>query len=238
MCDFFVKEKPEITKRQEILKRYPYSVDDIYNYDLFSTKPNEKILKSSNLTIDNILKEIYGENNIPIIGKKKLVKINAETELYPPKIFGNKIEQLVKKDDGFYRSIINGLYWIKNPLLEVEYRNLGYDSTLQVDIINLFKGKIIEWILDEENLNKLYNKFNIKYILQLKEKLVSQDPLDRMYKYEIYILSDILNYKISVLNQYDEKIFEYNTNSSNVITIKYDLYNDIINKYYVIYTIN
>jgi hypothetical protein len=56
-------------------------------------------------------------------------------------------------------------------------------------------------------------------------------------KYEIYILSDILNYKISVLNQYDEKIFEYNTNSSNVITIKYDLYNDIINKYYVIYTI-
>ena len=167
-----------------------------------------------------------------------MVKINAETELYPPKIFGNKIEQLVKKDDGFYRSIINGLYWIKNPLLEVEYRNLGYDSTLQVDIINLFKGKIIEWILDEENLNKLYNKFNIKYILQLKEKLVSQDPLDRMYKYEIYILSDILNYKISVLNQYDEKIFEYNTNSSNVITIKYDLYNDIINKYYVIYTIN
>jgi len=227
-----------IIKRQEILKRYPYSVDDIYNYDLFSTKPNEKILKSSNLTIDNILKEIYGENNIPIIGKKKLVKINAETELYPPKIFGNKIEQLVKKDDGFYRSIINGLYWIKNPLLEVEYRNLGYDSTLQVDIINLFKGKIIEWILDEENLNKLYNKFNIKYIPQLKEKLVSQDPLDRMYKYEIYILSDILNYKISVLNQYDEKIFEYNTNSSNVITIKYDLYNDIINKYYVIYTIN
>ena len=102
----------------------------------------------------------------------------------------------------------------------------------------MFKGKIIEWILDEENLNKLYNKFNIKYILQLKEKLVSQDPLDRMYKYEIYILSDILNYKISVLNQYDEKIFEYNTNSSNVITIKYDLYNDIINKYYVIYTIN
>jgi hypothetical protein len=35
------------------------------------TQTNSKI-KNYNTTIDNILKEIYGENNIPIIGKKKL----------------------------------------------------------------------------------------------------------------------------------------------------------------------
>jgi len=226
-----------IIERQKILKKFPYSVDDIYNYDFFSTKQNEKILKSSNLTIDNILKEIYGENNIPNIGKKKLIKVNAETELFPPKMFGNKIEQLVKKDNGFYRSIINGLYWYKNPLLEIEYRNLGYDSTLQNDIINLFKGKIIEWLLDENNLHKLYSKFNIKSIPQLKEKLVSQEPLDSMYKYELYILSDILNYQIIVVNQYDEKVLEFNTNKSETITIKYDVYNNIITKFYVIYLI-
>jgi hypothetical protein len=226
-----------IIKRQEILKKYPYTVDDIYNYDSFSSKTNEKIIKTSNLTVDNILKEIYGENNIPNIGKKKLVKVNAETELYPPKIFGNKIEQLVKKDNGFYRSIINGLYWIKNPLLDIEYRNLGYDSILQNDIVNLFKGKIIQWISDDNNMQKLYTKFNIKYIPQLKEKLVSQDPIDSMYRYELYILSDILNYKIMVINQYDEKILEYNSSEADMITIKYDIYNNIITKFYVIYNL-
>jgi len=160
------------------------------------------------------------------------------TELYPPKLFGKKIEQLVKTDSGFYRSIINGFYWIKNPLLEIEYRNLGYESSLQNDIINLFKGKIIQWLLEENNLQKIYSKFNIKSIPQLKEKLVSQEPLDSIYKYELFILSDILNITIQVLNQYDEKILEYKVNNSETITIKYDIYNDIIVKYYAIYSLS
>jgi hypothetical protein len=227
-----------VVKRHEILRKAPYSVDDIYNYDFFSSKKNEKIIKSSNLTIDNILKEIYGENNIPIIGKKKLIKVNAETELFPPKLFGKKIEQLVKTDSGFYRSIINGFYWIKNPLLEIEYRNLGYESSLQNDIINLFKGKIIQWLLEENNLQKIYTKFNIKSIPMLKEKLMSQEPLDTTYKYELFILSDILKTTIQVMNQYDEKILEYKNSSSEIITIKYDIYNDVIIKFYAIYSIS
>ena len=224
-----------IIKRQEVFRRHPYTVDDIYNYDFFSSKKNEKIIKSSNLTIDNILKEIYGENNIPNIGKKKLIKVNAEIELYPPKLFGKKIEQLVKKDSGFYRAIINGYYWNKNPLLEIEYRNLGYESTLQNDIINLFKGKIIQWILDENNIQRLYAKFNIKSIPQLKEKLVAQEPLDNMYKYELFILADILGYKINVTNQYDEVVFDIKSESNTLIDIKYEIYNNIITKFYAIY---
>ena len=227
-----------IVKRSELLRKAPYSVDDIYNYDFFSSKQNEKIIKSSNLTIDNILKEIYGENNIPIVGKKKLIKVNAETELYPPKLFGKKIEQLVKTDNGFYRSIINGFYWIKNPLLEIEYRNLGYESSLQNDIINLFKGKIIQWLSDENNLEKIHSKFSIKSIPMLKEKLMSQEPLDTTYKYELFILSNILKTNIQVINQYDEKILEYKISSDEVITIKYDIYNDNIVKFYSIYSLS
>jgi hypothetical protein len=228
-----------MVKRFELLRKGSYTVDDIYNYDFFSSKKNEKIIKSSNLTIDSILKEIYGENNIPIIGKKKLIKVNAVTELYPPKLFGKRIEQLVKTDNGFYRSIINGFYWIKNPLLELEYRNLGYESSLQNDIINLFKGKIIQWLLEENNLQKIYSKFSIKYIPQMKEKLMSQEALDSTYKYELFILSDILKTTIQVINQYDEKILEFKTSTDNkdLITIKYDIYNDNIVKFYSIYSI-
>ena len=87
-------------------------------------------------------------------------------ELYPPKIFGKKIEQLVKKESGLYRSIINGFYWMKNPLLETEYRNLGYESSLQNDIIILFKGRIINWFSDENNLMKqLTYIYDTEYII-------------------------------------------------------------------------
>ncbi len=226
-----------IIKRQEILRNNTYSVQDIHEYDFFSSKENERIIKSSNLTLDSILKEIYGENNVPIIGKKKLIKVNAEIELYPPKIFGKKLEQLVKKDNGFYRAIVNGFYWQKNKLLEIEYRNLGYESTLQNDIINLLKGKIINWLSDENNLKNLLNYFDIKSLPNLKEKLVSQEPLDPLYKYEIFILSELLDNKIIISNQYDEKLIEIGK-SDNIIEIKFDIFNNLITKFYSILSIN
>ena len=140
----------------------------------------------------------------------------------------------MKKENGLYRTIINGYYWIKNKLMDAEYRNLGYESSLQNDIINLFKGKIIKWIFDENNLQRLYKYFDIKSIPQMKEKLVSNEPLDPMYKYEIFILSDLLDCKINVYNQYDEKVIEIGK-SENVIDIKYEIYNDVITKFYVVY---
>lgn len=57
-----------------------------------------------------------------------------------------------------------------------------------------------------------------------------------MYKYELYILSDILKYKIIIINQYDEKIMEFG-NDTDTITIKYDVYNNNITKFYVIYSL-
>jgi hypothetical protein len=101
----------------------------------------------------------------------------------------------------------------------------------------LFKGKIIQWLFDESNLHKLYNKFDIKSIPQLREKLVAQESLDSMYKYELYILSDIIGYKIIVVNQYDETIIDSKSDIKNSIIIKYEIYNNIITKFYAIYYI-
>jgi len=60
-----------------------------------------------------------------------------------------------------------------------------------------------------------------------------------MYKYELYILANITNTNIIVYNQYDEKIMEFSnkTNSLDTIKIKYEIYNNIITKFYVIYSI-
>jgi hypothetical protein len=230
-----------VIERQELLRKNTYTVQDIYKYDYFTTKENEKLIKTSNLTLDRILKEIYGENNVPIIGKKKLLKTIVENEVHPPKIFGKNIEQYVKKENGVYRSIVNGFYWIKNKLLDTEYRNLGYECLLQNDIINLLKGKIINWLINENNKQKLYSFFDIKNISNFEEKLVANEALDKdnMYKYELYILANITNTNIIVYNQYDEKIMEFSnkTNSLDTIEIKYEIYNNIITKFYVIYSI-
>jgi hypothetical protein len=62
-----------------------------------------------------------------------------------------------------------------------------------------------------------------------------------MYKYELFILSDILNCNIYVENQYDEKILEYISDNKDIhdkICIKYDIYNNIISKFYSIYIIS
>jgi len=101
----------------------------------------------------------------------------------------------------------------------------------------LFKGKIVQWLLDENNLQRLYSKFSIKSIPQLKEKLVSQEPFDSLYKYELFILAEILGCNISVENQYDEIILEYSNKSKDTIIIKYEIYNNIITKFYAIYLI-
>ena len=87
-------------------------------------------------------------------------------------------------------------------------------------------------ILEYYELPKIENS----YASQLKEKLMSQEALDTTYKYELFILSDILKTTIHVVNQYDEKILEFKIpNSSNIITIKYDIYNDNVVKFYSIY---
>ena len=56
-----------------------------------------------------------------------------------------------------------------------------------------------------------------------------------MYKYELFILADILGYKINVTNQYDEVVFEIKSESNTLINIKYEIYNNIITKFYAIY---
>ena len=59
----------------ELLQIDDYFVPDIVNYNRFTEKEGQKILKSNSSIIKNKLEELFfGKDNIPIIGKRRINK--------------------------------------------------------------------------------------------------------------------------------------------------------------------
>ena len=60
-------------KSKELLSIDNYYVSDIVDLDNFTQRNDEEIIKSDIPNINKILSQIFGEDNIPIIGKKKIL---------------------------------------------------------------------------------------------------------------------------------------------------------------------
>ena len=67
-------------KRSEILQEDNYYVSDIVDYENFTRRNNEEIIKEDVPNIDKILSQIFGEANMPILGKEKFYKGKTITE--------------------------------------------------------------------------------------------------------------------------------------------------------------
>ena len=107
------------------------------------------------------MSELFGQDKIPTIGRKKISRkddINIEED-YPDLIeLGNKlIQPIVINMDSVIRSYVNSLYWINNKLYDVESRNLGYTSDLQTQMTYLLKAQIIDFVLKNKK-NKEFSK--------------------------------------------------------------------------------
>ena len=63
-------------KSNEILSRYNYFVSDIVNKEYYTNRSNQNIIQSNNYNIKKIMSELFGINNSPIIGKRKINKIS------------------------------------------------------------------------------------------------------------------------------------------------------------------
>ena len=59
-------------KFKEIIQEDDYFVSDIVDYNLFSNRENQKIITTSNFNIKRIMSELFGQDNIPIIGKEDI----------------------------------------------------------------------------------------------------------------------------------------------------------------------
>ncbi len=221
LIEFVSKVSDELVnnelKSKEVLSIEKYFVSDIVNYNDYTYRPNQKIIKSDNLNINKILSEIFGKSNIPIIGRRKIIKssktINDENFLNPPERAGNIYSQKIVNSNVVFRAYANAVYWIKNYMSDVTFRNLGYYSILQTDLANIFKSYIYEWITNVENQKILFKEFVEKikikmpfenFISEYKSKLFTQKEYYYLGLVDLYILNQFHKIPIVLIDQYDK----------------------------------
>jgi hypothetical protein len=205
-------------KSNEILNIEKYFVSDIVNYDDYTYRDKQKIIKSDNLNINKILSEIFGKSNIPIIGRRKIIKssklINDENILNPIEKIGNTYNQKIVNSNVVFRTYTNSLYWIKNHMSDLTFRNLGFYSILQTDLANIFKSYIYDWIINEQNQEYLYSIFKSilkitfeNFITEYKNKLFLQKEYYYLGLVDLFILNQFHSIPIVLLDQFDNIFF-------------------------------
>jgi hypothetical protein len=213
-------------KRNEILKINGNYVSDIKNYDIFTSREHQKILAISNSNIKIIIENIFGKENVPIIGKRKLSKlekhINEEKESYKLLRLGNLYYQVVINNNPMIRAYVNCYYWNINNYYSEEIKNLGYLNNIQTKLVNKFKSIIYDWLNIEENKIELI-KYNSS--INIDDYLDYYDTPSYVYEkgiVEMYVLNRIHNIEIIVYNQYDVILYQFPGNKEKMqILIKY-----------------
>ncbi len=212
LIDFINKVAEEFIqnelKAQEIFKKDKYFVSDIVNYNVFTERPGEKIIMSSNTNINKILEEIFGKNNIPKIGKRKNkieLMQNYEQLNYdnPIRDIGNVyIQNIIDNNNTFYRAFANAYYWLLHPFNDNIIRNLGYYSHNQTILSNVYKSQVLDWIVNLDNADEIksissYTNFKQQYFIS-KSSDVNTFTNGLI---ELYILSKIYNLFVVINNE-------------------------------------
>ena len=192
-------------KAYELLKEKKYFVQDIVDYNNFTEKSGQKIIKSSNTNLQKILSDIFGKEHVPKIGRRHLSKkYEADIQTLqlenPLKDIKDAYSQLIIPFNySILRAYVNGYYWIKHKLYTSDIRNLGYYSDSQNDIVNLFRSLIIDWLNIPDNI-KLLTELSVSAKKLLASPIVYIDLTPESSS----------NTKL-IVNKYIVKLMEKNT---------------------------
>lgn len=218
-------------KAQEILRKGDYFVSDIVSYDVYTERPGERIVLASNTNLNKILAEIFGQENIPRIGKRR----NRVTALQnyeqlnisnPIKNMGNwLVQNIVENNNTIFRAFANAYYWLTHPYSDTSIRNLGYYSQTQTNLSNIYKGQTIDWVLHPDNMEKLKQlspwlpSKAIDFAIKLSSDIITQTncvaelaALSSINETIIYVNDD--NYNI-VLALHPSRGVEYDRSRTN-----------------------
>jgi len=189
-------------KASEILKREKYYVSDIIDHNRFTERPNQKIIKSNVSNINKIMSELFGADSIPKIGKRdinlRLMGKDDELNLIHNLKDMNEwyVQDIINNNYTIIRSYANSFYWITYPELDVTNRNLGYYSDTQTKLCNFFRGKILEWILEENNQKEIMSSNVKKFVKSINDfvNFIVNDIMTTDYgEVELYILTKLFN---------------------------------------------
>lgn len=209
-------------KAHEILRKGEYFVSDIVNYNIFTERPGERIVMTSNTNIDKILSEIFGKENIPRIGKRrnKLESLQNYEQLNidnPMKDISNwYIQNIIENNNTIFRTFTNAYYWLVHPYNDPIVRNLGYYSNLQTNLSNIYKSQVIEWLLSKENNDNIQTLIPyIKYgkVLEFTTKL----------SMDVHTLTNCI-VELFVLSKLNDTIIYVNDENYNIIYAFHPVY--------------
>jgi hypothetical protein len=151
-------------KANEIMKEEGYFVSDIVDRNKFTSQPGQKIIRASSTSIKRTLKELFGHDNIPNIGKRRAAKttevnyhdLNSKYPMLDMKtIF---VQRVIENNISIFRAYANGYYWLINSYYDKDTRNLGYYNPLQSELANRFKAAVIDWLSDPNKQQKITDK--------------------------------------------------------------------------------
>ena len=242
LVEEFVKDE---MKSKELLSIDNYFVSDIVDHNKFTSRKNQKIIKSDVINVNKILSEIFGEDNIPKIGKRKMSKvgksINEENLENPLDKLGNMyIQNIIPNNNSILRAFSNGYYWISNSMYDIDFRNLGYYNTLQTDLSNYFKSNIIDFLKSVSNNVYIKEKLSDhitgdinSYIFNIGNTSSTNDN----GFIELMILSKIYNIEIVIFNNYNKIIFIFDR-GNNLYSFNLKSKNTNLEKYNELYLKN
>ena len=223
-------------KKDELLQLNNYFVSDIVSYQNFTERPKQTIIKNNNNSIKKIMELIFGKNNIPKIGRRygEILEIdydqlNLQNSL--KELDEYYIQNIINNNNSLYRAFANVLYWNKNNIKDVDYRNLGYYSQSQTDFANYFKSIVIDWLIDKQNKKEIIENLST-YFKQKKNNKLIHDFVIKISN-EINTLTNCVIELYVLSKKYDNIIFAYNENNQIIYIFENGLVFDInINKKY------
>ena len=205
-------------KAQEILKKGEYFVSDIVSYNVFTERPGERIIMSSNTNLNKILSEIFGKNNIPKIGKRqnKIDLMQNYDQLNidnPLKDVGDwYIQNIVENNNTIFRAFANAYYWLVHPYNDITIRNIGYYSAFQTNLSNIYKSNVIDWLLSPENdeyIQKLLEYIKYGKVIEFVTKLSMDVYTLTNCLIELYVMSKLNDTIIYVNNENYDIIYAF-----------------------------
>lgn len=208
LLEFIKKISVEMVEQDvkafEILKEKKYYVSDIVDYNNFTEKVGQKIIKSSNTNLQKILGDIFGKEHVPKIGRRylsKKIELDLQTLQLENSLKDVKdaySQTIIPYNYSIVRAYINGYYWIKHNLYTIDSRNLGYYSEMQNEIINLFRSMIIDWLNVPDNIYLLTN-------LDIETKNFIKDPI---------VFSDGSSNQKLIINNFIIRLMENSTENN------------------------
>jgi hypothetical protein len=234
-------------KAIEIMQVEGYFVSDIVDYNRFTERPGQKIIRSTSNTIKKVLNETFGKDSVNVkIGRRKATKVaeinyqqlNADNSMMDLKT--HYLQKIIDNNITMFRAYVNGYYWQRNRYNDIDNRNLGYYSPLQTDLSNYFRSMVIDWLNDTKNAT--YVLKNMATYLDIKKaskdpiqdfiiKLAKDVPITTNSVIELHVLSKINRIPIVIHDDHNNIVYIFDKG------LVYDhMVNKKINDEYVKYT--